>query len=790
MTTTRSSLLRLMWRAARTRLVLTLSSPGRVAAAAALTGLLVWAAALRSWRLGAVGFGGDEAVYAGQAAVLAHVPGMDRWFIDASRGNSNFLATQWLVSLVYRVFGVSDWDTRLVSATASVLTVLWVYLIARELYGGRRYALGAGLVMAVSGYAVLLGRLALLDATACFFLTAAMYFLVRWMHDPRTGWVVLAAVAEVVAVQAKVTSALVVVAALILLGATGSWRRMTRGQLLAALGSALVAASPAILQVASNAGGLRGYFAASTARTSDVPWYYYLRVLGSAEGPLMFALLLLAVAVAVLRPERADLVPLVWLGVYAVFLEAYPLKGFNYLLPALPPLALLSGRLLGRAVSYAAQRFRWSAVGVLTAASAVLVLSQAGAVQAAVTNDQSAGMREAALWLRAQGAQHAGVIALSHGSGQYVLPFYGGVDAYPYGRFRIATVLPGGRVITSRTPPDGGVPLDWVAYWPRRLIAEGRVAYLVYQTDSLDDPPEQSQVAGSITDKQYRSFIAHFGGRLVHTVYWNHEARVYVYRVTRRLPRAAVGATPTGVVDAAGRPSGPSTRPAALFQRFDLQARGFSFHSPLAITYGARTVGKVVADGNGDARATVRVPLADDPRYHLIVTDQDGVSASTTAAAPVSLHYSVQRRRVHVRGTGFVPEGLVRLHLDRTVGAVRADAHGVVSWTVRLPAGSPPHPRISALGPGGRAAVAGALLTARLAFVARGATAEVTGSGFEPASRVTLTYDNRPLGVAHTDSRGRFAFALALPPWTRPAYHLVAIDPIGRTATVSGLVRR
>src|SRR3954466_12345190 len=87
----------------------------------AVTGLAVLAAFVRLWRLSDVGFRGDEAVYAGQAELLGHIGGMDRWFILASRGNSNFLVYQWFVAVVYRVFGVSDTAARVVSATFSVL---------------------------------------------------------------------------------------------------------------------------------------------------------------------------------------------------------------------------------------------------------------------------------------------------------------------------------------------------------------------------------------------------------------------------------------------------------------------------------------------------------------------------------------------------------------------------------------------------------------------------------------------------------------------------------------------
>jgi len=598
--------------------------------AAAVAVIVVLATAVRIWRLTAVGFGGDEAVYAGQAALLAHVPGMGLWFIAASRGNSNFLVTQWLVSLLFRVFGVSDVAPRLLSAAASVATVALVYLMARQLYGRRRDALFAALVLSVSGYAVLLGRLALLDATACLFITASMYCLARWIASDRTLWLALFAVGAAVAVEAKVTNALILPIAALAVVLTGTWRRFTVRRALFVAVVAELAMLPAIVQVLTDSGGLREYLSSSTARTSAVPWDYYLSVLRSDEGLLLSAVLLLGVVLALIRHQRADVLPLVWLGTYAVFLQLYPLKGFNYLLPAIPPLALLAGRGLGWLVDRLHRGVRWSPAVLAGILGILLVGSQVGAVDAAMTSDRSAGMREAAHWLRAHGAQRAGTITLSHGSGQYVLPFYAGVDSYPYGRFRIATVVPGGAVVKSTPRAGGAVPIDWVSRWPAQLIRDGRVSYLVYQTRPLDDPPEQSQVAGTVTEKQFRSMIAEYGGRLVHTVYWNHEARVYIYRVTKRLAHPVISAKAIKSLDANGRTSSGSTPPTAVKEAFDVHARGFAIGSPITITYHGRQVGRTVADSAGNATVRADVPIFGRSQYHLIASDAEGNSASVT----------------------------------------------------------------------------------------------------------------------------------------------------------------
>src|SRR5688500_6845541 len=85
-----------------------------------MAGILLVAAFPRVWHLMAAGFRGDEAVYAGQAGILAGDGELSRYFVLTSRGNSNFLLYQELVAVVYFFFGVSDVAARLVSVAFSL----------------------------------------------------------------------------------------------------------------------------------------------------------------------------------------------------------------------------------------------------------------------------------------------------------------------------------------------------------------------------------------------------------------------------------------------------------------------------------------------------------------------------------------------------------------------------------------------------------------------------------------------------------------------------------------------
>src|SRR5690606_19371872 len=263
-------------------------------------------------------------------------------------------------------------------------------------------------------------------------------------------------------------------------------------------------------------------------RVSHVPWYYYPRVLARYDGYVLLVLAPLGLVVAAIRRSVGDIVLAAWILVIGVFQQTYPLKAFNYLLPLVPALALLGARALEQALGVV--RRSW-----VPAAAAVTIVLAASLppVWSAVHVDDYAGMREAAYWLKENTPPDAGVMTISQGSAQYVLAFYARRDAYPFGRFRLATILPGGTVVHPSLRSDA-TPRDWVVLWPPRLLASGDVSYLVFYTNAGDDPPEDPIVRSS-TQRQFQRLVEDYGGELVHTVYHNREPRVWIYQVTKRL---------------------------------------------------------------------------------------------------------------------------------------------------------------------------------------------------------------------------------------------------------------
>lgn len=609
-----------------------------------LLAILGVAAVPRLWANMDVGFRGDEAVYAGQAAVLAGDDQLDRYFVLASRGNSNFLFYQEVVALFYLLFGVSDIAARLVAVGFSLATVLATFELARTLYGRNVGLLAAGFI-ALSGYAVLLGRLALLDSTLVFLITLSLMCFAKWLTTNRDVWLYAFAASTALTIQSKVTGGLVLVIALNYLLVSREMGRLNARKLLIASGAFLVFFIPVLVQLALKSDQLLKFLGDSGDRVAHVPWYYYIDKLVSFEGVVTPLIWLAGIALAIRRWTTGDRLLLFWVLVVVLFFQFYPLKAFNYLLPLIPAVSVLAGRFVHDAALAAvawwrgleerrgagtlARRGRPLAAPLALLVPVCLVALMAAPVVEVARTDTYFGLREAARWLKGNTPRDAGVMTLSKGSAQYALAFYARRDAYPFGRFRLATVIPGGDVISPRPAADGP-SRDWVTYWPPRLIKSREVSYLVYYTDEGDDPPENPLV-DSAHQERFRRFVEAYGGRLQHVVYRNHEARAWIYKVTKLEARPRITFR-----------SGSRT--------LKVSGTGFRFNSKVTLYYHQARRGSFRADADGSFTGRIRVPYYVNRRYWLIATDNFGNYASSVGLEP-TLRNRRARRRI-ARRTG------------------------------------------------------------------------------------------------------------------------------------------
>ena len=117
----------------------------------------------------------DEGIVAGVARNIWRAePGSQTWLYPTINYGEPYWnkppLIHWLIALNYRLFGVSEWSTRLVPALLSACSVPLVYLIARELFPHLATAIFSALVYLTLLPVARHGRLAMLDgAIACWF---------------------------------------------------------------------------------------------------------------------------------------------------------------------------------------------------------------------------------------------------------------------------------------------------------------------------------------------------------------------------------------------------------------------------------------------------------------------------------------------------------------------------------------------------------------------------------------------------------------------------------------------
>lgn len=507
--------------------------------------IVVVSGSLRFWNIDEIGLGGDESVYSAQALLLAGDEELNRFFVLVSRGSSNFLFHQTIQALVFAIVGFSDFSARFVSAIFSLATCILVFFLGREMYG-KWTGILAALFISINGYAIAVGRVALLDSTMTFFFTLSMFLLYKWIETEQSKWAYLLAAFSGIAILAKVPAFVIIPIALLTILACRKYRllsiqTMTRSSLILA-----VSLIPAFIQLYLNVDMVISFFTESFSRLISVPPTFYLDKMVSYSGILFVAATVVGVIISLIYRKKADLQCLIWLTIVALYFQFNPTKGWNYILPLIPVSAIFAGRGLIRLLSflkpliYRKDKFGLaflikSSVGIL---SVLLLLSASyyeiyHSLYYIFYNRAFVGLKEAAYWLKDNAPAGAGAITESHGSAQYVLSLYGNINSYPFGSFRLHTILPGGSAIPGAPPPDP-------------LIQNGTVSYFVHyvsNTDAGDDPIHMENK--TVTQSNFIKLLQKYQSHLRYTYYDEYqglngenrrEPRVWIYETGKRLP--------------------------------------------------------------------------------------------------------------------------------------------------------------------------------------------------------------------------------------------------------------
>jgi len=312
----------------------------------ALALILVVGAAVRLWGLTAVGFNSDEAVYAGQAAAMAHVPVLQDLF-PVFRAHP--LLFQFVLAMLY-TWHFGDAVGRGAAVAVGLITVLLSYATGRTLFG-RKAGLFAALILALMPYHVVVSRQVLLDGPMTMFATLALYAMALFGTSRNARWLIAGAAAVGLTFLAKEIGFITIGAVYAFLALSPKLPLRLRD--VAGFTVTLVAVMlpyPLSVTLAGGHGGgtTRSYLVWQLFRRANHTPEFYLQVVPAAIGWAVLAAAILGLVL--LRRERSwrDTLLLCWILVPLLFFQLWPTKGFQYLLPIAPAVAILAGRMLAR----------------------------------------------------------------------------------------------------------------------------------------------------------------------------------------------------------------------------------------------------------------------------------------------------------------------------------------------------------------------------------------------------------------------------------------------------------
>lgn len=477
-------------------------------------GILAVALAVRVWNLDRVGFNSDEVVYSSQAALLAGKSQYEQLF---TLFRAHPLLFQSLLSLVYRV-SMSDYLARLLSVLFGLGTVLACFWAARALYG-RRVALVAAAIVAVMPYSVIVTRQVLLDGPMVFFATLALGLMARFVETRRPEWLYATSVALGLTFLTKETGILVAVAVYTFVVLTPQLRIRTREILvsLAILGAFVVVFPLAVaLGKQSRTGG--DFFLWQVLRRPNHGFGFYFDHVPTALG--IGVVVVAIVTLWVLRHERTwrESLLLCWIVVPTIFFLLWPVKGYQYLLPIAPAVAVLAARGLaalptkgrigpGRGKVPAA--LVTAVIGVAVAATLLVPTWTAIRPTTDATVDAGAGGvpggREAGTWIGARAPIGAEVMTIGPSMSNLVR-YFGGRESHGL------SVSPNPLHRNPVYEPVGNADLR---------LRRGEIQYLVWDATSAHRSPRFASKLLELARK-YHGHVVHreqVGGRDAIVVY-------------------------------------------------------------------------------------------------------------------------------------------------------------------------------------------------------------------------------------------------------------------------------
>jgi hypothetical protein len=330
--------------------------------------------------------------------------------------------------------------------------------------------------------------------------TLTLYLVARFAHSGRPEWLYAAGAAMGLTFLVKETSLILIGAVYAFLALSPEIRLTVRDAVRSlALLAAVAALYPLCLLLAGETGTGGNFLLWQVFRRPNHDWHFYAESVGPALGWITLAAAL--AGLWFLRRDRSwrERLLVSWIAVVIVFFQLWPVKGFPYLLPMAPALAVLAGRALAAWPRRAGQpRARAGPVVVVALLALSLAVPTWARIQPSVSPTFLAGSggvpggREAGQWVAEHVPRGAQIMTIGPSMAN-ILQFYGQRKTW---------------ALSVSTNPLHRNPVYEPLPNPDRVIKSAELQYIVWDTFSAARSPH---FAGKI-----RRFVDRYGGRLVY----------------------------------------------------------------------------------------------------------------------------------------------------------------------------------------------------------------------------------------------------------------------------------
>ena len=254
----------------------------------------------------------------------------------------------WLMTLSFQLFGVSEFAARLPIAISAIAGVVATYVFTLHAFG-RRHAFLAGAILATIPLYAVMAQVITTDMLLTALVTIATFaFYLHWKEGGRWCWIAYLAMGLAVMTKGPVGAAIPILTILIFLG----WNRELSGAIrrfhaIAGLALTLLIAAPWFVAITIRESGFFDFYFVGEhlRRVFDADYshaeafYFYLPVLAIGLLPWSLLVPFLTWRSAPRNPARRFCV--VAAGVTIVAFSCASAKLITYVLPAVPPLAVL-----------------------------------------------------------------------------------------------------------------------------------------------------------------------------------------------------------------------------------------------------------------------------------------------------------------------------------------------------------------------------------------------------------------------------------------------------------------